>query len=133
MTMLRFQEALAAERWEEALGFCSDRVKKAAAESPSPETFFEKTMPLDNAQLIVHFAKGFVDLYHAMISAESVNFELRYVISDSATCMVCGDQILGNPVSCMSCQTPHHEDCWQYLGRCSTYGCGQVSYHRATA
>jgi hypothetical protein len=34
MVMLKFQEALAAKRWEEALSFCSDRVRQRARELP---------------------------------------------------------------------------------------------------
>ena len=46
MVMLKFQEALAAERWEEALSFCSDRVRKGAAQWSTQKEFFAKTMPL---------------------------------------------------------------------------------------
>lgn len=33
----------------------------------------------------------------------------------------------GVVVSCPSCATPHHEDCWEYLGGCSTFGCASAS------
>ena len=39
-------------------------------------------------------------------------------------CQVCGVGGAGARVVCRSCRTPHHEDCWRYVGRCSTYGCG---------
>lgn len=26
-----------------------------------------------------------------------------------------------------SCKTPHHEDCWRYAGRGSTYGCRELA------
>ena len=45
--MLLFQDALAKERWQDALVLCSDRVRAKAAESSSPETFFRETLPLD--------------------------------------------------------------------------------------
>ena len=48
MLMLRFQDALAAERWQEALGLCSDRVRASAAEFPTPKAFFSTTMPIEN-------------------------------------------------------------------------------------
>jgi hypothetical protein len=47
MLMLRFQDALAAEQWPEALAFCSDRVRAQAAGWPSPAAFFRDTMPVD--------------------------------------------------------------------------------------
>ncbi len=47
MLFLRFQDALAAERWPEALALCSDRVRAKAAEWTSPETFLTNTVPKD--------------------------------------------------------------------------------------
>ena len=46
----------------------------------------------------------------------------------SAICQICGDDITSDVVFCRSCKTPHHEDCWQYYGACSTYGCGQTRF-----
>ena len=41
-----------------------------------------------------------------------------------ADCQVCGTPVeLPAPVTCELCETPHHEDCWRYLGSCSTYAC----------
>lgn len=47
------------------------------------------------------------------------------------TCQVCGELIVEGIVLCKSCRTPHHEDCWEYYGACSTYGCGQTSFQPA--
>jgi hypothetical protein len=38
-------------------------------------------------------------------------------------CKVCGEAIEGDHVRCQSCQTPHHRDCWEFVGGCSIYGC----------
>ncbi|MEI6808728.1 MAG: hypothetical protein WCN95_08395 [bacterium] len=46
MILLKFQDALTTERWQEALLFCSDRVRKAAQGWPTPKEFFSKTLPL---------------------------------------------------------------------------------------
>ncbi len=46
MFFLRFQNALAAERWQEALSLCSDRVRAKAAEWASPKDFFNETIPI---------------------------------------------------------------------------------------
>lgn len=48
MLFLRFQDALAAERWEEALSFCSKRIQASAAASASPKQFFTDTMPIEH-------------------------------------------------------------------------------------
>ena len=40
------------------------------------------------------------------------------------TCKVCGDLIADTPwVVCTTCQTPHHQDCWEFIGACSIFGC----------
>jgi hypothetical protein len=38
-------------------------------------------------------------------------------------CKVCGEPILTPGVICTTCRTPHHADCWQFIGACSIYGC----------
>lgn len=38
-------------------------------------------------------------------------------------CKVCGEAITGPAVRCASCKTPHHRDCWEFVGACSIYGC----------
>jgi hypothetical protein len=39
-------------------------------------------------------------------------------------CKVCGEPIAGGAViKCAVCNTPHHGDCWTYVGGCSIYGC----------
>jgi Prokaryotic RING finger family 1/Protein of unknown function (DUF3137) len=39
-------------------------------------------------------------------------------------CKVCGEPIVdGDVVVCATCNTPHHRDCWEYVGACSIYGC----------
>lgn len=43
-------------------------------------------------------------------------------------CKVCGEAIAGDAVRCSTCRTPHHRDCWEFVGACSIYGCGQKQY-----
>ena len=39
-------------------------------------------------------------------------------------CKVCGGPISHCAVIiCSVCNTPHHRDCWEYVGACSIYGC----------
>ena len=39
-------------------------------------------------------------------------------------CKVCGEPIAaGEVIVCSVCNTPHHRDCWEYVGACSIYGC----------
>ena len=53
------------------------------------------------------------------------NPELAEEDSGPPVCKVCGEVISGGPVIlCSSCRTPHHRECWEYVGACSIYGCG---------
>ncbi|MFO0958777.1 MAG: RING finger protein [Isosphaeraceae bacterium] len=38
-------------------------------------------------------------------------------------CKVCGDAIVAEFVYCGQCRTPHHRDCWTFVGGCSIFGC----------
>ena len=43
--------------------------------------------------------------------------------SRRAVCLVCGTGMDDVVVRCELCRTPHHRECWTYMGRCSTYAC----------
>jgi hypothetical protein len=44
-------------------------------------------------------------------------------------CPICGSKIAEEAkVVCRRCRTPHHEDCWEFNGRCSTYACGEKRF-----
>jgi hypothetical protein len=46
-----------------------------------------------------------------------------------AVCPICGSKIAPEAkVICRRCGTPHHEDCWEFNGRCSTYACGEKRF-----
>jgi hypothetical protein len=38
-------------------------------------------------------------------------------------CPVC-DHPMEKPLRCPACLTPHHEQCWTYMGGCAIFGCG---------
>ena len=46
--------------------------------------------------------------------------------TEDPLCPVCGSRILREDrVTCRRCRTPHHQDCWEFNGQCSTYACGE--------
>ena len=69
------------------------------------------------------------------VSADGIEFVAAPASSGAddsqVICQICGEPIGADKVLCKSCRTPHHEDCWQYYGACSTYGCGQTHYVHA--
>ena len=45
--------------------------------------------------------------------------------STSALCPICQSVIspVEAPINCPSCHQPHHRECWDEIGGCSSYGC----------
>lgn len=48
--------------------------------------------------------------------------------AEESQCQVCGEPLSSDLVFCSGCKTPHHRECWEYFGGCSTYACGQKQY-----
>ena len=44
------------------------------------------------------------------------------VTETGGECRICRAALLGVIVRCRRCGTPHHGDCWDYTGACSTFG-----------
>jgi hypothetical protein len=49
-------------------------------------------------------------------------------VLEQAVCRVCGEEIREGLVFCRRCKTPHHRECWQYVGRCSVFACGETVF-----
>lgn len=45
-------------------------------------------------------------------------------MTQDTNCHVCGSPLEGTLVHCAKCEQPYHPDCWNYVGVCSTFGCG---------
>jgi hypothetical protein len=43
--------------------------------------------------------------------------------AEPGLCPVCAASLAEGVVLCDKCRTPHHEECWKYVGQCSTYAC----------
>lgn len=52
-------------------------------------------------------------------------------MSDSPLCQYCGCPIEGKPCYCTACETPHHRDCFEDSGKCTTYACDCPSFYDA--
>ena len=52
--------------------------------------------------------------------------EVRVRVDEASECQICGASLArGAVVRCAKCATPHHRDCWEFNGRCSTFACGE--------
>jgi hypothetical protein len=49
---------------------------------------------------------------------------LETAATGEGTCPVCGCAMDAASVRCAGCRAPHHRECWDYVGACSTFGCG---------
>ncbi len=61
------------------------------------------------------------------VGIEFVSQDEIQVVQD-AVCQVCGEEIVTDMVFCRRCKTPHHLECWQYVGACAIYGCQETHY-----
>jgi hypothetical protein len=73
-----------------------------------------------------------LDLYDRALGVTGEGIEIVSPSEGSSqgevVCQICGETITAELVHCRRCKTPHHEDCWQYFGGCSTFGCGEKRY-----
>lgn len=84
---------------------------------------------IDDLDRFVQVALGLYD--QAMLTrAAGIQFveETAAPLLQDVTCQVCGESVVVEMVICRRCKTPHHMDCWQYYGACSTYGCRETRY-----
>lgn len=73
----------------------------------------------------------FAELYQALLLANEVAHAMDVDAIDlggTTTCLICGDVVDVESVKCRSCLTEYHRDCWEYVGRCGRYACGDQYY-----
>ncbi|HVE38895.1 MAG TPA: RING finger protein [Planctomycetota bacterium] len=87
--------------------------------------------PERNADSLTRFTLLSLQLaQHARLFAEKSS-EISVVDTTAPSggeCQICGAELEGALVRCSRCSTPHHADCWEYTGACSTYGCGEKTF-----
>jgi hypothetical protein len=107
------------------------------------ELLVKKLGILDDTASLLRLTDGSLQIYTAAMQGQEKGIQFLETktidpllqIGESAenvVCQVCGDVITSDVVFCRGCATPHHHDCWEYYGQCSTFGCGQHSYRRQT-
>lgn len=96
-----------------------------------------KASYLTDRHAIEGFIQLFLQFFEAANAASSAGIEFLDRPKDAEDpaphCIVCGELLAGELVSCHSCRTPHHRDCWQYFGGCATYACGGKQFVPAKA
>ena len=99
-----------------------------------------KASYLTDIETVDRFIQLFLAFYEAANAVPNSGIEFLGAvsvqsadISDLPHCIVCGEALRSDLVTCRSCRTPHHKDCWQYFGGCATYACGGKQYVPAKA
>ena len=49
-------------------------------------------------------------------------------LSENVRCPVCASAVDFDAVVCPRCSTPHHRECWQYIGGCAIFGCDDLRW-----
>mgnify|MGYP001552141659 CR=1 FL=1 len=52
--------------------------------------------------------------------------------NEDAKCPVCSTPIGSDHIECEQCLTPHHSDCWAYIGGCAVFACGKAIEQKNT-
>ena len=67
--------------------------------------------------------RGDADTMLELLHADSEELVIQTVSEETGRCPVCATELEGLVVHCATCDSPHHEDCWQYTGHCAIFGC----------
>lgn len=72
------------------------------------------------------FSEGCLTLLDRFASVSGLSMGVKFEAVETAggVCQVCGAPMT-EPVTCSRCRTPHHQECWDYAGGCSTFACGE--------
>ena len=96
------------------------------------ELLVKKISKFTELAVLLQYTKLATDLYDTLASPTITGIE--YIEDTSAPdltdaiCQVCGEPMDTDVVLCKRCRTPHHRDCWEYYGSCSTYGCEEPNF-----
>ena len=94
----------------------------------------KKKQLIRDAGRLQEFVRMSLALFDELLTSKAagIQFVNRSVApaAEAYICQICGETIDSEIIYCRSCKTPHHHDCWQYFGACSTYGCGDKRFSR---
>lgn len=80
---------------------------------------------LDHDQL--RFIKPATSGFEVEFAEIKDHFYVKATRVAHSKCLVCGCSLADAPiVTCARCDTLCHQDCWQYNGRCSVFGCNHA-------
>jgi hypothetical protein len=91
-----------------------------------------KVMPVQHGPDLVRFVETALELYDQALLTRTRGIvfvqQQSAQVLEQVVCRVCGEEIHEGLVFCRRCKTPHHRECWQYVGRCSVFACGETEF-----
>ena len=118
--------------------FAATRRKEAIATVLRLKPYESPSIELDETYLIVQVRQYDADPELLMAMVRTAEEMLGYLLESAplpgvrlddvrlmsgGECPVCGSVMEEGVIRCEACRTPHHRECWQYMGRCTTYAC----------
>ena len=76
---------------------------------------FDRLVPFTEDALAL--ARAILQVFDPSVIAQEMRVE------ESGICPVCSTAVEEDRALCSRCRTPHHGDCWKYLGGCAVYAC----------
>ena len=77
----------------------------------------------DDAQAMVGVLKRLAALSRTATLSVGVTILGEVSVADHGRCPVCRQAVAPPAIPCPACRAPHHQDCWEYWGRCAIFGC----------
>jgi hypothetical protein len=74
-------------------------------------------------RLFLNLAIPIAERAVAVCAVDGIRF-VEETKAPGGMCQVCGSGLGAEVVRCANCDTPHHRECWTYVGKCATYACG---------
>ncbi len=91
-----------------------------------------KVLAVHHGAELIQVVEAALDLYDQALLTRTrgITFleQQSAQVLEQAICRVCGEEIREGLVFCRRCKTPHHRECWQYIGRCSVFACGETLF-----
>lgn len=75
------------------------------------------------AMAMVRTARDFLGFLVDLDIVRPAVVAIEYSEQASGHCPICLSTLTDPLVRCPRCRSPHHRQCWEYLGHCATYGC----------
>jgi hypothetical protein len=91
-----------------------------------------KVMAVHHGSELIQVVEAALDLYDQALLTRTCGItfleQQSAQVLEQTVCRVCGEEIREGLVFCRRCKTPHHRECWQYIGRCSVFACGETLF-----